>query len=163
MSGPDAAAVALRAVHHIGITVADLDRSTAFYTALTGGEVLFSEPVRGPRVAAHTALDEPDLDLRCAMIRIENTVLELIEFTRPRGERTLTWPSTNAGAVHLAFAVPDIAAAHRRLTDAGMAFVAEPYAFTAEDGAPDVVGATFAYSTDPDGLRLEIFQPAPSP
>jgi catechol 2,3-dioxygenase-like lactoylglutathione lyase family enzyme len=152
--------VRLDALHHVGITVADLDRSVEFYTALTGGAVMFSEPMRGPRVAAHMAIDDPGLDLRFAMIRINNTILELIEFTRPRGERRFSWANTNAGAVHLAFEVPDIAAAHRRLSEAGMTFVAEPYTFVEEDDAPDVVGATFAYFTDPDGLRLEIFQPA---
>jgi len=150
----------LKEVHHIGVTVADLDRSLAFYRALTGGEPLLVSPMRGGTVARHMGLDTDDLGLRFAMVQLGNTILELIEYERPESNRPAR-VATDVGFIHIAFEVADLDAVHRRLAESGVPFVAPPHTFTSADGAPDVIGATFAYFHDPDGVQLEVFQAAP--
>lgn len=44
------------------------------------------------------------------------------------------------------------------LSDRGLQFIARPHRFVLEDAAPDMVGATFVYFTDPDGIGLEVYQ-----
>jgi len=149
----------LRGVHHVGVVVSDLGRSLDFYVAVTGGEVILDNPMRGPRAARHMGLDVESMRLRFALIQLDNTILELIEFADPavrRRERS----STDLGFTHIAFEVRDIEAITARLRGAGIDVIAEPYTFQEDDGAPDVRGATFAYFRDPDGYQLEVFQAA---
>ncbi len=149
------AAGLLHRVHHIGVSVSDLDRSIAFYRDLFGAEPLFVNDMRGEGLSRGAGVE--GADLRFCMIRIENVVLELIEWRNPRPVR-LDPTGPAVGAIHVAFEVPDIAAVHARLRERGIRFVAEPHRFGPEDEAPAVVGATFAYFQDPDGVGLEVYQ-----
>lgn len=146
----------LNVVQHIGIVVSDLDRSLRFYQDLTGGEVLFTNPMRGSRVGAHMNVENPDL--RFAMLQIGNTILELIAYQQPQS-RPYDRANPDIGINHLAFQVDDIQSVYEALKAKGIEFIGEPYTFTPEDGSPDVIGSTFAYFKDPDGLNVEIFQP----
>jgi catechol 2,3-dioxygenase-like lactoylglutathione lyase family enzyme len=146
-------------VHHLGVPVANLDRSLQFYQALTGGELLFVDPMSGAGLARGTQV--PDARVRFAMVQLGNLILELIEYEQPRG-RPFDRQNNDVGAIHIAFEVPDIQAVYTRLQAQGIPFNAPPYTFTEADGSPHVVGATFAYFRDPDGIQLEIFQAAHS-
>ena len=147
----------LRAVNHIGIPVRDLDRSLEFYTKLTGQEPMFVEPMYGPGLA--NGANVPDAEVRFAMIQIDNTVLELLEYTQPKGE-PFNQNNNDVGSIHIAFTVEDIDAVYADLKSKGVEFNAPPHEFTKADGAPDVIGAKFAYLKDPDGIQLELNQPA---
>jgi lactoylglutathione lyase len=143
-------------VHHIGVAVADLDRSLAFYRDLFGLEPLFLNDMRGEVVSRDLGI--PNADLRFCMIKLQNVVLELIEWRNPEPASAPASGGPVVGAIHIAFEVPDIAALHARLSARGVAFVAAPHRFTEADAAPAVVGATFAYFRDPDGVGLEVYQ-----
>jgi len=151
------AAPKLGAVHHIGIPVGDLDRTLEFYRELTGGEVVLENDMRGPQLSEGIGVEDPDL--RFAMLKLGNTVLEFIEYRSPKGE-PYDRANNDLGINHIAFEVGDIRETYKRLKAKGVEFNAEPHTFTEEDGAPDVAGATFAYFKDPDGVVLEIFEPA---
>jgi catechol 2,3-dioxygenase-like lactoylglutathione lyase family enzyme len=147
----------LGAVHHIGIPVSDLDRTLAFYRELTGGEVVLANDMRGSQLSEGIGVEDPDL--RFAMLKLGNTVLEFIEYRSPKG-RPYDRANNDVGINHVAFEVGDIRGTYERLRAKGIEFNAPPHTFTEEDGAPAVVGATFAYFKDPDGIVLEIFEPA---
>ncbi len=149
--------VRLRTLNHVGVPVRDLDRSLAFYRALTGAEPLFVNEMAGPGLADGVGV--PGARCRFAVVPLGNVNLELIEYTAPRGA-DYRLRNCDVGAIHLAFEVDDIQAAYARLREAGVAFHAPPHTFTAEDGAPAAVGTAFAYLSDPDGIQLELNQPA---
>jgi len=147
----------LRAVHHIGIPVGDLDRTLAFYCELTGGEVVLENDMRGPQLSEGIGVEDPDL--RFAMLKLGNTILEFIEYRSPKG-KGYDRANNDLGINHIAFEVGDVRGVYEKLRAKGVEFNAEPHTFTEEDGAPDVVGTTFCYFRDPDGIVLEVFEPA---
>jgi catechol 2,3-dioxygenase-like lactoylglutathione lyase family enzyme len=151
--------MALDKVHHIGISVRDLDRSIEFYREITGGRVLFVNEMGGEGLARVTGEDQPAL--RFAMVQIGNTMLELIEWQNPKGSDN-GGAGVDVGKIHIAFEVPDIQAVYERLQAKGVKLLAPPYTFKAVDRSPDLEGASFAYFLDPDGIGLEIFQPRSS-
>jgi len=156
-STPVQTSVQLRSVNHIGIPVRDLDRSIAFYQKLTGVLPLFVSPMQSDAVARGVGV--PGARLRFALIRIDNLSLELIEYETPRG-RDFELGNNDVGSLHISFQVEDIGAAYEALEAQGIAFLAPPHTFTEADGAPPVVGVKFCYFTDPDGIHLELNQPA---
>lgn len=142
-------------VHHIGVSVSDLDRSIAFYRDLLGAEPLFVNDMRS--AALSRAVRVQSTDLRFCMIKLGNVVLELIEWRTPKPVAPEpTGPAI--GAIHVAFEVEDIAAVTAELKRRGIPLMAEPHRFVPEDEAPAVEGATFAYFADPDGVGLEVYQ-----
>ena len=84
-------------------------------------------------------------------------VLELIEYVEPRGDPAR--PQANdPGAMHISMRVPDIAAVHARLSDAGVETRTDPIAIT--DPGP-WHGAKAFYASDPDGVTIELIQTPP--
>ncbi len=146
-----------RSVHHIGIPIKNLDVSLKFYQDFLEGKVQFINEMIGQGFS--DGVQVPNAKCRFAMLEIGNTIIELIEYTNPLGE-PYTQSNNDLGAIHIAFEVDDIHAVYRKLQDGGVKFNAAPYTFKEEDKAADVIGATFAYFKDPDGIQLEIFEAA---
>ena len=117
---------------HVGLRVADLDRSIAFYT-LVGYEVLGQVP--GTELGTLTMLKLPG---------DEFVALELVH--HPDHDRV-----EPGGLSHLVVHVEDVRATVARLAEGGMR--------TEEPSSPDG-SADFwtAWVTDPDGYRLEFVQ-----
>lgn len=142
-------------VHHIGMVVSDLDRTLEFYGDLFDVTPLFVNDMRGRSVGRGMGIEDPDL--RFSLVRIENVILEFIEWRRPEAPALDAKPPY-LNQTHIAFEVDDVAAVHAKLRDKGIETVSEPHPFAPEDEAPAMVGATFVYFTDPDGMGLEVFQ-----
>ena len=100
----------LRRVNHIGIPVTDLDRSIAFYSALTGTEPSFVSPMYGEGLSREAEVE--NARLRFAMIEIGNRALELLEYENPDPGGTFDRPNNRTGSMHIAFEVDDIDAVH---------------------------------------------------
>ena len=147
--------VYLDKIHHVGINVSDLDRSIAFYRNLFGVEPLFVNDMRGEGLS--TGAGVPGADLRFCLMKIQNVILEIIEWKSPQNPA----PKVDVpyiGGFHIAFEVEDIQTVYDTLSEQGIEFIARPHRFVPEDAAPDLVGATFVYFSDPDGIGLEVFQ-----
>jgi lactoylglutathione lyase len=117
---------------HVGLRVADLERSLAFYTAI-GYEVLGDVPAT--ELGSLTMLKLPG---------DEFVTLELVH-DRDSG------PVTSGGFSHLVIQVDDMQATRAQLAAGGIQ--------TEEPGSPDG-SADFwtAWVTDPDGYRIELVQ-----
>ena len=99
------------ALHHVGVVVADLDAALARYAALGfGGGDRFEVPEQ--RVVAAT-------------FRIGLGYLELIQPTDPEGPIARFMAKRGEGLHHVAYRVPDLAAALRRLAAAGVRLIDE--------------------------------------
>ena len=128
-------ALPLLGVHHIALICTDYAVSKRFYTEVLGLEVL-AETYRAERASYKL-----DLGLNGQYI------IELFSFPNPppRASR----PEA-AGLRHLAFAVPDVAAAAQHLASHGVA--SEPLR------VDELTGRRFTFFADPDGLPLEFYE-----
>ena len=140
-------------IQHVGIPVASMERSLAFYRTVFGIEPEFVAGGSGPELSEAVGVENADLSF--AFLRVGDNVLELLEYSNPRG-RPYDRRNCDVGAVHIAFEVPDIDEAYEDLSSKGVNFNAPPLRI--DDGP--LAGCAFAYFNDPDGVQLEIFQVA---
>lgn len=149
----------VKSIHHVGLTVADLERSIAFYRDMLGFE-LAAGPWRheGPVLADLTGY--PDgVAVRQAFMRIPGTdeVIEILEYTN--GGKPIDAANGNAGAAHFAVIVDDIETIYARIEAKGYKFVSAPTRTTKSD----VMYGKAAYLIDPDGIRVELYEPREKP
>ena len=154
LRGERANSPGVQGLDHVAVTCADLDRSLSFYRDLLGIEV------RGRGEAVGDEFDVTgitDATVRWADLHLQHgQVLELIEYVAPRGQAVRPRPN-DPGATHVSLRVTDIHAIHRRLREAEVEVVGEPV--TIETPGP-WQGAGVFYSSDPDGVTIELIQPA---
>jgi catechol 2,3-dioxygenase-like lactoylglutathione lyase family enzyme len=154
-SGPEPVA-GFAAVHHVGVTVADLDRSLAFWEALLGVAARDHRTLEGPVVS--TMVGYPDVRIRRCWVDLPGGVaLELLEYLdRPEAPN----PAGNAhpGNVHVCLLVDDMGTAHPHAVACGAQPVSDA---PVEVRAGPLGGARLAYVRDPDGVTIELFQPPP--
>ncbi|WP_337013068.1 VOC family protein [Pantoea sp. AS142] len=125
----------LSAIHHIAIIASDYQRSKAFYCDVLGFR-LMSEVYREARDSW-----KGDLALQ------DRYTIELFSFPEPPAR--VSHPEA-CGLRHLAFTVPDVAAAVATLADKGV--ICEPIRIDA------LTGKYCTFFADPDGLPLELYQ-----
>ena len=146
----------MKAVHHIGLTVRNLDRSIAFYCDVLGFSVIH-EPTswfEGPELAR--AVGVPGASLRLAIVTCGGTAIELIEYRSPPANNARPPLSNELGASHVALWVDDIVAKKSELEARGLHFFTEVN--VVDDGA--LAGWRWVYFADPDGYPLELVQVA---
>lgn len=155
-AGQDQAAGPAAGLHHTGYTVADLDRSVAFYRDLLGCEVLGINERKGGYLAA--VVGYPDAHVRMAHLRVAGSphIIELFQYLAPE-PAALELEPRKIGAAHLCFLVEDLEATYARLLEAGVDFISTPVDVDAGANA----GGRALYLRDPDGIPLELFQPPP--
>ncbi|WP_410009443.1 VOC family protein [Pantoea agglomerans] len=125
----------LTAIHHIAIITSDYQRSKAFYCDVLGFR-LMGEYYREARDSW-----KGDLALQ------DRYTIELFSFPEPPAR--VSHPEA-CGLRHLAFTVPDVAAAVATLADKGV--ICEPIRID------DLTGKQCTFFADPDGLPLELYQ-----
>ena len=83
-----------KGVHHVGLTVSDLDQSFAFYERLLGRLRDFSTESDGAILSK--AVGVPDARLRFGFITLGSVHLELLEYQNPRvlGYRVASGPQS---------------------------------------------------------------------
>jgi catechol 2,3-dioxygenase-like lactoylglutathione lyase family enzyme len=142
-------------IHHVGITVRDLDESLAWYEDVLGLEREFVAEGAGPELSA--AVGVPHANLRFALLRSGSLVVELLSYDN---ERATSYDRSNAdvGSTHLCIDVSDVKAAYDALRAKGVKFLAPPLHI---DAGP-LAGCAFTYFKDPNGVTLELFQNVPS-
>lgn len=125
----------LTAIHHIAIIASDYARSKAFYCDVLGFR-LMGEHYREARDSW-----KGDLALQ------DRYTFELFSFPEPPAR--VSHPEA-CGLRHLAFTVPDVAAAVAALADKGV--ICEPIRID------ELTGKPCTFFADPDGLPLELYQ-----
>ncbi|OPC03552.1 glyoxalase [Elizabethkingia ursingii] len=142
--------------NHVGITVSNLEKSIAFYEALTGTKVSNIDEIGGERMAKTQGLK--DTRIKYANLHLDNLNIDILEYVLPAPEKT-SYQNNQISAMHLCFEVDDIDAAMERLKEIGVEPEGEPIVFQEEDGLKSGFGTAVAYFRDPDGTNLEIIAP----
>lgn len=146
----------LRGVHHIGATVADLDRALAFWEPLLGVPARWRRILDAPYLGEHVGYAGIRID--AALLDLPGGgALELLHYL-DRNEAPYDPGTAHPGNVHLCLLVADADVEWRRAVELG----ARPL----REGPVDVTegpnaGARAAYLRDPDGITLGLFQPPP--
>lgn len=139
----------IKAIHHASLSVADLERSKAFYVGLLGMELVREAELSGPAIEEIVGL--PGAHMKLAFVRKGPAMLELFQYLSPRGRLdTAARRQCDVGLIHVAFEVEGIEAVYEELHRRGVPFVSPPRL---------VRTAKAAYLLDPDGITLEIFEP----
>ncbi len=146
----------IASIHHTGLTVSSLERSLAFYRDALGLDVVMEQEKTGGYLAAITGY--PGAQVRMAhLVTPAGQRIELFEYVEPRG-RSRPGEPCDVGITHVCLVVADVHEAHRRLSAAGAEPISTPVAIDTGANA----GAWGLYVRDPDGIVLELFQPAPA-
>jgi catechol 2,3-dioxygenase-like lactoylglutathione lyase family enzyme len=147
-------------MHHLGLTVADIERSIRFYRDTLGMTLYRRRPqVDNDYVALQTGY--PGLVLNVASFKVSPDSLpslEVVQYMNHVGLPAET-ATNRAGNSHLCLTVNNLRACHADLNAKGVRFKSEPVLITAGPNA----GGLVAYFYDPDGYMLELFQPPTSP
>ncbi len=133
-------------IHHLRLTVTDVDRSREFYTSLLGFEVAVSSPPPDDPTAAEVF---KILFGGCVMIR-GNLLMGL----RPMAPTDDRFGPNRVGLDHLSFGV----ASHAELERAARLF-AEHGVTHGEITALPSFGIEVLSFEDPDGIQLELTAP----
>ena len=134
---------------HINIVVSDLEKARDFFLLFGFRECSFSE-LSGEWISSLVGLEDVRARYVALTLPGSNTNIELIEYTSPKSERDSQLSKANQiGFRHLAFAVDDIEAKVRRLTETGIAFLSPVRTY-------EKSGKKLVYFHGPDGILLEL-------
>lgn len=143
-------------LHHVGLTVADIERSIAFYQDTLGMTLIRQRPrVDNDYIQLQTGI--PGVVLSVASFRVSDASLQSLEIVQylthaaPPAETA----TNQAGTSHLCLTVSDLRACYAGLSAKGVRFRSEPVTITA---GPNT-GGLGVYFYDPDGNTIELFQP----
>jgi catechol 2,3-dioxygenase-like lactoylglutathione lyase family enzyme len=146
----------MKGLHHVGITVADLDASIRFYHDVLGLEFA-NEPspwFDGEELSRGVGV--PGAALRQVSLLVGDTTLELLEYRSPASETDGPLRSNDRGASHVAFVVDDIQATRAELEAKGIEFYGPVN--VVDEGV--LAGWRWVYFEDPDGYPLELVEVA---
>lgn len=144
-------------LHHTSFTVSDVDAAETFFVEhfgmrRVGGGLYDFDYIR-------QIVGYPEAVLKIAVLEFGDEPqahrLELIQYLAPQAEATST-DTGRPGAAHLCIEVADIHADYDRLRARGVSFTSAPVQVT--EGINR--GAWAVYFKGPDGIPLELFQPA---
>ena len=140
----------IRGVHHLGVSVPNLDAAKAFYVDKLGFELVDEDTLENSELL-DSVTGLRDVSCRMMLLRLGNLHLEIFQFQSPRPSGERAGRSVNEyGYTHLALEVSDVQRAYAELKQAGVAWNFPPVEI-----AP---GYWTTYGRDPFGNVLEIQQ-----
>ena len=149
-------ATTVEAVTQIGMTVADLERSVAFYTQVLGFEKVSEVELTGDAIERFTGVFPARI--RVARLRLGDEVLELTDYLAPASR---PFPPDSQGNdrwfQHIAIVVSDIDRAYAVLRTHDVEHTS-PAPQTLPEWNPNAGGIRAFYFRDPDGHYLELIQ-----
>jgi catechol 2,3-dioxygenase-like lactoylglutathione lyase family enzyme len=139
----------LTSIAHTAISVADMERSLAFYRDLLGMKVAMDVESSGPKLGVIVGL--AGAQARIVMLDAGNQRIELFQYRAPVGRPMPEGlRQCDNGLTHIAFNVTDMDELREKLKDKGVPFYSEPQVMRGE--------LKVVYFKDPDGVTLELME-----
>lgn len=134
----------------MALSVQDIDRSIGFYQGLLGMDVV-KRIEAGPEMGLGDIVGIPGCSARIAHLKSGDLMLELFEYTDPRGN-PIAKGRTQAdhGFSHVGFTSTDALSDYASLKEAGVKFLGDPVEFRP--------GVWVVYFCGPDGEVCELRQ-----
>ncbi len=152
MSSGSAAENGVVSVSHVGLCVADLERSLRFYTEGLGFEAADGFDI-GDDLAQLAEVPAP-MECRAQFITHGSTTIELLGWRHPAAEGATSTSRRQLGFTHLSVNVDDLAAVEARLVELGARVLEDTRThMDIPGGRVDIV-----FLADPDGVRIELSQ-----
>ncbi len=140
----------IKGLEHTALSVADLERSVAFYRDVLGLRVIRIIEC-GPETRLGDVTNMLGCRARIAHLESGLNMLELFEYQKPRGKKIAQdYKQADQGLIHLGFTSTDVRADYQRLKNLGVRFFSEPVEFR-----PDV---WIVYFYGPDNEVCELRQ-----
>ena len=146
----------MKGLHHVGLTVKDLDVSIRFYHDLLGLRFMNEPSPWFEGDGLSKAVGVPGAAMRQVSLGAGDTTIELLEYKAPPSETTKPLASNSLGASHIAFQVDNIHAKKAELESKGIVFFSDVN--VVDEGV--LAGWRWVYFSDPDGYPLELVQVA---
>ena len=142
-------------LHHIGLTVADIERSVVFYRDLLGMVLVRRREADADYIAKQTGFPRARLAVASFKVSADSRQsLEIIQYcSHPLAP--VSAGTNQPGTSHFCLVVDDLREAYRDLLARGVTFRSDPVAVTSGPNE----GGFVVYFTDPDGHVIELFQP----
>jgi catechol 2,3-dioxygenase-like lactoylglutathione lyase family enzyme len=137
----------VNSIDHISFTVADMERSLAFYRRL-GFEPDKRYVSAGADAAEGTGTPGAEIDVGWLRHRQGGPRLELLRYQNAAAGSAAH--NSEVGAAHICLDIDDVGAAYADLKQDGVPFVSAPHA--------DQYGVVWVYMRDPDGNVVELVQ-----
>ena len=138
-------------VHHVGVTVADMDRAVEFWTSLLGATARDRRVLQGPQLG--TMVGYPGIHIESCWIDLPGgTSLELLRYL-DRQDAAYDPGTAHPGNVHVCLRVDDMDTAHAHAVSCGAVAVSE---HPIDVAVGPRAGTRLAYLRDPDGVTLEL-------
>ena len=134
---------------HVGLTVAEIKRSAAFYRDIVGMQE--GERHHSANEAFGRLVNIPGATLEVVFLNLDGFTLQLLQYVTRGGER-LALAHNNTGSPHLSFFVPDADKKYQALVACGDVEITSPI-------VPNQSGTIRSfYVADPDGMPLEFVE-----
>lgn len=120
----------LKKIDHAALSVSNLERSIKFYQDIIGFKIT-RVLVNGLDTPLNEVTGLPGCKAKIAHLNLGNTMLELFEFSFPRGEPSPpnVGPFKHFGWIHLSFLSTDVRADYLKLESQGVKFFSKPLEF----------------------------------
>lgn len=149
----NSASYATSYIHHVGLTVSNLNASVDFYTSMLGCNIVSQQEKSGGYLSA--IVGYPDAHVKMCHLRapVGDVIIELFQYLAPAATKVELEPRL-IGNPHICFAVPDLSSIHEELRDSGVRFISAPIPIDTGVNA----GGKGLYLRDPDDVIIELFE-----
>ena len=117
----------INGVHHVSVSVPDIDTARRFYIELLGADEVFTGEWEPGNAWIDAIVGIEDSAAKSFMARLKNIYVEVFEYVSPKSPpQDPARPVSHNGYTHIAFQVDDIQAVHDRMVEAGLTFNTAP-------------------------------------
>lgn len=150
----------IQGVHHVAVSVPDIDRARKFYIELLGAQEVSATQWGEGNAFINEIVGLPDCSGKQFMARLGNTHIEVFEYLTPRSPAAaLNRPVHLFGYTHFGLQVADIDAVYQRMLKAGITFHTPPkHSGGPEEEGGRKLGFKSTYGRDYFGNVFELLE-----
>jgi catechol 2,3-dioxygenase-like lactoylglutathione lyase family enzyme len=147
-------------VHHVSVSVPDIETARRFYIDLLGAEEVCSTEWEPGETAIDQIVGLKDCSGKQFLARAGNTYIEVFEYLTPKAQpQDPRRPVSEYGYTHFGLQVDDIQAVYERMLAAGVTFHTPPRRFGLEETpGGEKTGFISTYGRDFFGNVFELIE-----